>query len=419
MLSSTALEVAVTITFLFFVLSLVASAFREVIEGVLQSRAIQLERAIRELLKDPDGQQAKAIYDHALVGSLFRGEYDPRRLRTGFWRRWWSTVPEGGEQSSANWAGRGMRFGTNLPAYIPARNFALAVLNICGRTALPAPAVPAPAAPAAPLATPVVAPVAASAPIPTANTALAQLLSGTTTIASTRLRQAVDVALAEAQGDLDKARASLEAWYDSAMDRASGWYRKQTQWFLFWIGLALAVGLNVDTILIARHLYNSDAARAVILAEAEALVQRGNATGATDEAALVRLLDCPPPSAAAATPPAGTSRSTQPRTIADADAFRSCAERRLARLDFPMGWNGRGVLWPWTQAGGGGRWWTQSRFPWTSLPGWLLTAVAVTLGAPFWFDALNKIMVIRSTVKPREKSPEEGSEDRRAGSRRR
>jgi len=44
--------------------------------------------------------------------------------------------------------------------------------------------------------------------------------------------------------------------------------------------------------------------------------------------------------------------------------------------------------------------------------GILITAFAVTLGAPFWFDALNKMMVIRSTVKPHEKSPEESSEDR-------
>ena len=46
------------------------------------------------------------------------------------------------------------------------------------------------------------------------------------------------------------------------------------------------------------------------------------------------------------------------------------------------------------------------------LVGWLLTAFAATLGAPFWFDILNKVMVIRATVKPREKSGEEGSEDR-------
>jgi hypothetical protein len=46
--------------------------------------------------------------------------------------------------------------------------------------------------------------------------------------------------------------------------------------------------------------------------------------------------------------------------------------------------------------------------------GWLLTALAASLGAPFWFDTLNKVMVIRSTVKPHEKSQEEASEDRQA-----
>ena len=35
--------------------------------------------------------------------------------------------------------------------------------------------------------------------------------------------------------------------------------------------------------------------------------------------------------------------------------------------------------------------------------GWLMTAFAGTLGAPFWFDVLSKLMVIRSTMKPGEK----------------
>jgi hypothetical protein len=44
---------------------------------------------------------------------------------------------------------------------------------------------------------------------------------------------------------------------------------------------------------------------------------------------------------------------------------------------------------------------------------WILTIGAISLGAPFWFDTLNKIIVLRATVKPEEKSPTEGSEDRR------
>jgi len=43
--------------------------------------------------------------------------------------------------------------------------------------------------------------------------------------------------------------------------------------------------------------------------------------------------------------------------------------------------------------------------------GWLITACAVSLGAPLWFDMLNKVIVVRSTIKPHEKSLEERSKD--------
>jgi len=43
--------------------------------------------------------------------------------------------------------------------------------------------------------------------------------------------------------------------------------------------------------------------------------------------------------------------------------------------------------------------------------GWIITALAVSLGAPFWFDMLNKIMVVRGTVKPAEKSGTAASKD--------
>jgi hypothetical protein len=41
------------------------------------------------------------------------------------------------------------------------------------------------------------------------------------------------------------------------------------------------------------------------------------------------------------------------------------------------------------------------------IAGYLATAFAVMLGAPFWFDLLSKLMVVRSTVKPKQKSPDE------------
>jgi hypothetical protein len=85
--------------------------------------------------------------------------------------------------------------------------------------------------------------------------------------------------------------------------------------------------------------------------------------------------------------------------------------QQIQALSLPIGWDSTEDpkrTWPsWRWEGDGG-WWDQ--IYWHAL-GWILTALALLLGAPFWFDLLNKFIVIRSAVKPHEKSPEEGSKD--------
>jgi len=36
--------------------------------------------------------------------------------------------------------------------------------------------------------------------------------------------------------------------------------------------------------------------------------------------------------------------------------------------------------------------------------GWLITALAISLGAPFWFDLLNKLMTLRGSIKTKDAS---------------
>ena len=36
----------------------------------------------------------------------------------------------------------------------------------------------------------------------------------------------------------------------------------------------------------------------------------------------------------------------------------------------------------------------------SSVMGWLITAIAVMLGAPFWFNLLNKLISLRTALKP-------------------
>jgi hypothetical protein len=79
------------------------------------------------------------------------------------------------------------------------------------------------------------------------------------------VRRVLIAVIDSARGDFDCACAHIEHRYDSAMDRVSGWYKRSTQWPLFWIALFVAVVLNVNTITVSDYLYRHDAERAAIV----------------------------------------------------------------------------------------------------------------------------------------------------------
>ena len=57
--------------------------------------------------------------------------------------------------------------------------------------------------------------------------------------------------------DRDKFLASLEGWFNGAMDWASGWYTRRTQIFLLVYAAVLTLALNVDSVNLAQSLYRS------------------------------------------------------------------------------------------------------------------------------------------------------------------
>ena len=331
MFGSEILDVAIGLALVFLMLSLIASGVREAVEGVVKSRAVYLERGVRLLLDDPHGEGlARALYAHPLVYSLFPGPVVPvaRRFR-----------------------------GANLPTYIPARNFAMALLDMVTRGVDPGP-------------------YAAQQTTPALT--VDALRAAVQRVPSVHVQRALLAAIDDAHGDPARVRENLESWFDSAMDRVSGWYKRRTQGWLFAIGLGTALLLNVNTITLADYLAHNDDARAALARRAAVLQQ---------DTAYQRL-----------------ARDTS-TTAAEARAVYE----DLGALDLPIGWD-RGERLPGSP----------DAVDWFAylarqLLGLLLTAFAIMLGAPFWFDLLNKFMVIRSTVKPHEKSPEESSEDRQTG----
>lgn len=56
-------------------------------------------------------------------------------------------------------------------------------------------------------------------------------------------------------------KKKIEDWFDESMDRVSGWYKRQAQLILFLIGISIAVLFNVDVIEIAKKLAEDKDAR--------------------------------------------------------------------------------------------------------------------------------------------------------------
>src|SRR5271155_335272 len=65
-----------------------------------------------------------------------------------------------------------------------------------------------------------------------------------------------------APGDVTKLTSSVEQWYDDAMDRVSGWYKRQSQFIILFIGAVLAVGLNADSVMLANAFWQDPTLRA-------------------------------------------------------------------------------------------------------------------------------------------------------------
>lgn len=311
---SVALDVAIGLVLLYFLLAVLVSTLNEFVAAIADSRAKNLEIALRNLLDGNDHAGAALVtsfYNHPLICSLHT-------------RRFFLAGP----------AGTGKK-----PSYIPARMF---------RTALEDTIFPA---------DPMVGP-----------RTIRGLKQSIGTLPPSPLRESLLALVNEGEADLEKTRAAIEHWFDDAMDRVSGWYKRQVGVILLVIALGAAFALNADTLAIATTLARNPEARAFAVATAEQLAKQ-----------------TPLPTKA----PAADETPAPPSLSKVQEALQGVAESQL-----PLGWHeGDGAAIDPTK----GHWDALL----LKIVGCALTGVAVSFGAPFWFDLLNKLVSVRTAVKPK------------------
>src|SRR6185436_13202211 len=108
---------------------------------------------------------------------------------------------------------------------------------------------------------------------PDNDLSVASLRAAVARIENPHLARAVETALDHAGGNLDKARLNLEGWFDASMDRVSGWYKRTTQLWLFFIGLAITAVMNVNIFTVTQSLWRDKELRQAVVTQAEAVAR--------------------------------------------------------------------------------------------------------------------------------------------------
>ena len=316
MLNYPAVDVAIGLVFVFFILALVCSGINEGISSTLRWRAQDLERGLWELLRDPEqtAEQAtaalEAVKKHPLIAPMLyrQNKIDgkARQVRT----------KDGRLKTSSK---------TDFPSYIPSRTFASALLGLDQAVVITKGV--------------------------DVRTGMRKLGDSIEAIPSKSVQDALMALLTSAQGDAVHFRHSVEQWYDDHMERVSGWYRRRIQKVLWILAFAVAIALNADTLQIAKRLWVDPTQRAAIVSQAQSST--------------------------------GTENTT----------------RQLGSLPIPLGWH----LASERKDPQGFPFYEKPSMAWSLLAkliGLTLTAVAISFGAPFWFDTLSKLARLRNSGAP-------------------
>lgn len=175
-----------------------------------------------------------------------------------------------------------------------------------------------------------------------------------------RLRTEMETIATQAKGDLLEVKAGLETWFDEAMAAVQDTYTKWANRMVWIIGAVLVVGLNASAVNVAADLWQQSVTRDAVIAAAE---QRVDSDGDGCEK--------------------------------DGLKGVSCTVDQIGSLGLPVGWGSEqrppGVgSDPATDLRAWAGWVT------THLIGWLLTVLLISLGAPFWFDLLGRLVSLRA-----------------------
>jgi hypothetical protein len=104
------------------------------------------------------------------------------------------------------------------------------------------------------------------------------IVDGVNALPDGEVKKSLLALLRRSEADIDKARFAIEGWFNDAMDRVSGWYKRRTQLWTIIIAAVLTLVANADTIQIGRKLWTDPVLRTAVVEEAKVRAQKPRPT---------------------------------------------------------------------------------------------------------------------------------------------
>ncbi len=325
MFNSTVIDVGIGLAFVYLLLGLICTTVSEWISGKKKLRATMLEEAIRNLL---DAQKMPGgAADTAFLDNFY------------------------GHPIVA-----GLKRGKDHPSYLPARTFATAVMDLM-------------------------------TPGHSGTISFDDLEKGASGLPDGDVKRAILALLQNANRDLGRAQKNIEDWFDDAMARVSGWYKRNMQVWTVIVAFVITIFVNADTISIAQRLWADPPLRSKVV-----------------EAAKVRAQKPRPSVTVEYTNPDDPTPTVPAKVTSSGDEITDEDRAALGQI---VGWSDDLKKFE-PSPTGGSRYWLGTALLWLvgllgrHLIGWTITGIAVSLGAPFWFDTLKRFINLRSAGNPPE-----------------
>lgn len=179
---------------------------------------------------------------------------------------------------------------------------------------------------------------------------------------------------AEVLFPLQEIRKELQNWYEKSMVPTTGVYKRNAKGLSLIIGLIMAVFLNINAFNIINALQNQDA-RSALISRAEKISQ--------DQDLFTKCVN------------------SKSNSISKAQVNQECSAYINSYFQqindtapaLNIGWKSTDILTGLK---------TEVTTNGLAIIGWIISAIAISMGAPFWFDILSRVMNVRNANKPKQ-----------------